>query len=214
MINVIEYSRESFESQFVPIIDTAYTDAQKYLDQLPKTIDIAFTDNGSSDMTGVGGFTVSDKQINIAVLAEFEDRELQRKNLYSTVMHEAFHVQQGFSYDVSPFTATEAAIYEGCAVIFERQYAHNQAIYGEYSDCSEQDLEKWFAELDTVGTKYFEDIDTWHKWAFYHPEYDQKWIIYKTGSWLVDRILTRSNRDVLDLKSKSAAEILKLEEVL
>lgn len=210
MINVINFSDESFESQFVPLIEDAYSNASKLLDKLPESIDIKFTDNGGSDITGVGGFTFSKNQVNVAVLKNYNDRSKQKQNLYSAVLHEFFHVQQGFTYADSPFTALEAAIYEGCAVNFEREYAKNVAEYGDYSDIPETKLKEWLDEIRDVGNEYFENEDVWHKWAFYHPEYDQKWIIYKVGTWLVDNILKENNLGILDLKDKSAAEITKL----
>lgn len=210
MINVIQFSDEDFETQYVSVVEQAYSDAQNLLPDLPATINIRFTDNGADSKTGVGGFTVSDKQINIAVLKDFHDRDLQNKNLRGVFFHESFHVQQGFTFDKSPFTALESAIYEGCAVIFERQQTETLATYANYSDHTDEQLQSWLNEIHKVGNEYFEDTDVWHKWAFYHPEYDQKWIIYKVGTWLVDNILKENNLDILDLKDKSAAEITKL----
>lgn len=208
MINIINFSNETFESQLVPVISAAYSHSLRLLDKLPETINIKFTDNGASDITGVGGFTESKTQINIAILEQFENREAQHNNLYSTVLHESFHIQQGFTYKDSPFTALDSAIYEGCAIVYEREYAGGVATYGNYSSTPEHILQKWFEEIKLVGMKYFEDTNTWHKWSFYHPEYDQKWIIYKVGAWLVDNILHANNASILDVKNKTADEIL------
>lgn len=208
VINVINFSNETFESQFAPVVNAAYTHSLKLLDKLPETINIKFTDNGASDITGVGGFTESKTQINIAILEQFEDQEVQQSNLYATVMHEAFHVQQGFTHKDAPFTALDSAIYEGCAIAYEREYAKGSAIYSDYGSIPETTLRKWLEDIKLVGMEYFEDANTWHKWAFYHPEYDQKWIIYKVGAWLVDSILLANNVGILDLKDKMAGEIL------
>lgn len=210
MINITEFSDEPFESQFVPLVDGAYSGVQKILDNVPEKLNIKFTDNGGSDITGVGGFSLSHDQINLAILKNFKDRTAQRHNLRSTVFHESFHVQQGFTYSDSPFTALEAAIYEGSAIAFERDYANNSAAYGDYSTYTKEQLEGWLNEIRAIGTDYFENEETWHKWAFYHPEYNQKWIIYKVGSWVVDKILTDNHLDILDLKDKSASEIAEL----
>jgi len=210
MIHIAHFSNETLERQFIPIVDKAYTDASKILDKLPGSIDIKFTDNGGSELTGVGGFSLSPKQINLAIHQDFEDRAAQEVNLRSTVFHEAFHVQQGFTYTQSPFTALQSAIYEGCAIKFERDYAKNTAVYGDYSSCTEDQLNTWLDEIRTVGTEYFENEDTWRKWAFYHAEYKQKWIVYRVGSWLVDRILADNKLGILDLKSKTADEIIQL----
>lgn len=210
MIEIINFSDKEFQSQFAAGVDSAYTDVQKILDNIPEKIDINFTDNGASDITGVGGFSFSRNQINLAVSKDFGDRDMQMSNLRSTVFHESFHVQQGFTYSDSPFTALDAAVYEGSAIAFERDYAHNSAAYGDYSSNSEEQLKEWLDEIRTVGTDYFENEETWHKWAFYHPEYDEKWIIYKVGSWLVDNILLTNHLGIIDLKDKSADGILEL----
>lgn len=101
-------------------------------------------------------------------------------------------------------------MYEGSAIAFEREYAKNDAAYGDYSTHTDEQLQGWLNEIKSVGTRYFEDEETWQRWAFYHPEYDQKWIVYKVGSWLVDRILSTNNLDILDLKDKTAQEIVAL----
>lgn len=210
MINIIEFSDESFESQFVPLVEDAYAKALRLLDKLPDPLNVKFTYNGASEDTGVGGFSVSDKQINFAILKGFTDRTTQENNLRGVILHESFHVQQGFTYEKSPFTALEAATYEGAALIFEQQYAGISASYGDYGLCSDEELRGWLDEIRAVGTAYFDEPGVWEKWAFYHPEHDQKWIIYKVGSWLVNRILEENNLDVLDLKDRSANEIIEL----
>lgn len=210
MIEIISFSDKDFESQFVPIVDGAYNDVKKLLDNVPETLSVKFTDNGASDITGVGGFSLSHSQINLAVLKDFDNTDAQKDNLRSTVFHESFHIQQGFTYADSPFTAINAALYEGSAIAFERNYANNSAAYGNYGDYSEEQLQKWLDEIRTVGLDYFGNKEIWRKWAFYHPEYDEKWIIYKVGSWFIDNILISNHLDILDLKDKSANQILEL----
>ncbi len=210
MIEVIQYSDEKFESQFVPMLEDAYAEIRGLLENVPEKLLLKFADNGGSDITGVGGFAFSHEQVNLAVLKGFHDRELQRQNLRSAFFHESFHLQQGFTYADSPFTALDAAIYEGSAVKFERDYGKNEAIYGDYSPYSEEQLRQWLDEIGEVGTEYFENEETWRKWAFYHPEYDEKWIVYKVGSWVLDTVLTSNKMDIIELRDKSSREILEL----
>lgn len=210
MINVIQFSDNDFEAEYVPVVEQAYSDVQKLLTDLPAAINIKFTNNGADSETGVGGFTVSGEQINIAILKDFPNRELQTKNLRGVIFHESLHIQQEFTFDKSPFTALEAAIYEGCAVVFEQQYTNTAASYADYSMHADEQLHTWLDEIRTIGNEYFESTDIWHKWAFYHPEYDEKWIIYKVGSWLVDNVLKENNLDILNLKDKSPDEIITL----
>lgn len=141
MINIIGFSNEAFEQKFVPILDSSYTKILGLLDRLPSTLNVKFTE-GANDETGVGGFAVSAKQINLAVWPDFHEKELQRNNLRAVMMHETFHIQQGFTFDKQPFTALESAIYEGCAVVFEKQYGKGKATYADYSVNTEDELEK------------------------------------------------------------------------
>jgi len=210
MIEITQYSDEKFESQFVPLIQDAYADVQNILEKVPKTLQIKFKEGFGSEITGVGGYASSKNQIELGVVSNFNDPGLQRKNLRSVIFHESFHINQGFTYENSPFTALDSMIYEGCAVKFERDYGDNDAIYCDYSMHSNAQLMQWLDEIKQVGTEYFEDLDTWHKWAFYHPEYKEKWIIYRVGSFVLDNILENSGHDIIDFKDKSANEIFKL----
>ena len=208
MINAIKYSDMSFEPQFTPLVNEAYEQAKALLGNLPEDVDIVFTDQGASELMGVGGFAESADQINLCIQKGFRNRELQWRNLYGTVMHESFHLQQGFTFDKAPFTALESSIYEGCAVVFEREYSESSVEYADYSRNTDEQLQGWADEIESVGTRYFEDTETWERWAFYHPEYDQQWIIYKVGSWMVDRVLRENQLQILDLQNSSAQQIL------
>lgn len=207
-----EFSNKSFESQFVPLVEDARAEVSRLLNISPsKSVRIKFTDNGASEDTGVGGFALSPRQLNLAVLDGYSDADAQRENLRGVVYHESLHIQQGFTYEEAPFTALESAVYEGCSIIFEQQYASVPASYGDYRQYSEKELSKWLEEIRSVGVAYFEDRTVWEKWAFYHPEYEQKWLIYKVGSWLVMRILNKNNLDVLDVKDMNAEQLLALD---
>lgn len=210
MINVVSFSDKAFEADWVPVIDQAFSDVSKLLTHLPDTLDIAFTAEGAEESTGVGGFSVSPHRINIALMKNFHDVTLQKDNLRGVVFHELFHVNHGFTYAQAPFTALDAAMYEGCAVVFEREYGGGVAVYANYHQHTDEELSGWLEQLHDVGTQYFKDYDTWQKWAFYHPELDQRWIIYKVGAWLIERILEQHNLSVLDLADKKPTEIITL----
>jgi hypothetical protein len=205
-----EFSDEGFESTYVPIISNAYSDASKLLNNLPENLTIKFTDNGAEEQSGVGGFAESSHQLNVAIAKGFSDSAAQLRNLRAVIFHELFHINHGFTLEQSPFTALDAAIYEGCAVQFEREYGNGEAAYADFSQHTEEELYDWSRQLEAVGTKYFEDNDTWHKWAFYNPELNQKWIVYKVGTWVVGEILNKNTLNVLELQDKTPSEILKL----
>ena len=209
MLN-IKYSDKSFESSYATIVENAHNDAAKLLKNLSSDMTIEFVDNGASDQTGVGGFAVSPNHLNVAVLKGFSAPTTQQRNLRAVVFHELYHINQGFTYEQAPFTALQAAVFEGCAVTFEREHGGGEATYANFSEHSNEQLTDWRGQLEQVGLKYFEDTDTWLRWAQYHPELDQKWIIYKVGTWLVQRILSENNLNILDLQDKSPDKILQL----
>lgn len=210
MINVTGYTDRSFEPQYVPFIGEVYDEAATLLDRLPETANIRFSDEAPIDSIGVGGNAASCDSISIAINKDFRNRSEQLRNLRSTVLHEAFHLQQGFTRQQGPFTALESAAYEGCATVFEREYADNAVLYGAYEQHPEEELRQWLSEIRTVGTQYYYDKETWQRWAFYHPEKQQQWIVYKLGTWLVDRVLRENQLDILDLRDKTATEVLSL----
>lgn len=206
----IEFYDETFEAAYVPTIRKAYGEAAKLLVGLPDKLTVKFTEDGAEEQSGVGGFAESPRQLNIAVARNFSDTASQLRNLRAVVFHELFHINQGFTFEQSPFTALEAAIYEGCAVTFEREYGGGNATYADFSQHSEDELTSWYRQLENVGTEYFEDRAVWHKWAFYNPELNQKWIIYKVGVWLVGKIIEKNTTSTLELQGKSAHEISQL----
>lgn len=205
-----EFSDEDFESAYAPVIRDAYSSSSQLLKNLPENLTIKFTNSGADENTGVGGFAESPHQLNVAIAKDFFDSAAQLRNLRAVIFHELFHINHGFTFEQSPFTALDAAIYEGCAVQFEREYGNGEATYADFSQHTEEELSDWLRQLEAVGTKYFEDNETWHKWAFYNPELNQKWIVYKVGIWVVGKILNQNTLNVLELQDKTPSEILKL----
>ncbi len=210
MIEVIEYTDKATEEPLVPLITEAYSDAQVHLRRLPETMQIEFKSHGAAPETGVGGFAYSPDLINAVFDKNFANREEQLANLRGMIFHESFHVNQGFTFTKSPFSALDSAIYEGCATVFERDYANTKPLYGDHSHHSDAELHSWLDQVKEVGTDYFEEEATWHKWAFYNAELKQRWIIYKLGVWLVDKTIERTGLTVIDLQDKTAPEILEL----
>ena len=206
----ITYSNESYERQFNDLIVAAYSECQKILIGIPIDIEFSFKNNCANEITGVGGSSISRKIINLAVIDNFQNLDLQTENLRGAIFHELFHIQQDFTVDKQPFNALESAIYEGCGLVFERSHAGVNAAYGSYESNTETELTKWFNEIKKIGIEYSYDKPTWQTWAFYHKEYNEKWIIYKVGSWLIDCLLVHNKLDILDLMDKSAGEIIEM----
>ena len=211
MIEVIHYEEKSTEEPFVPMIEKSYEEVRGYLTHIPDPVKIYFDDEDRViPELGVGGFALSRDTITLSVQKDFEDKVAQAKNLHGTIFHESFHLAQHYTGADGYHPAVNAAIYEGCAEVFEREYTESNSIVGDYSAHSQQELEAWLEALKEVGSSYFEEEGVWEKWAFYNEELKQRWIVYKTGTWLVDRVLKETGLDILDLQDKSAEEILGL----
>jgi uncharacterized protein YjaZ len=210
MIEIIHYTDESVEKKLTPNIDNYFDEVRLLLDNLPDELYVNFNQEGIIKETGVGGHAVSLDTINISFDKDFKDKELQMNDLRSTIFHESFHLNQGFTYDTSPFTAIQSAIYEGCATVFEREHAGTDPLYGQYYEHSDEQLASWFESVKKIGNEYFEDNDVWQKWAFYNEDLGERWIIYKLGTWLIDQVLKKNSLAVVDLQGMNADDILSL----
>jgi uncharacterized protein YjaZ len=158
----------------------------------------------------LGGYAYSHDVITLAIQKDFADKMKQTAELRGTVFHESFHLSQRFTGEDGHRSALHSAIYEGCATVFEREYANVLPLYGNYNAHSDEQLADWFDKLGAVGMSYREKEGEWEEWAFYHHELQQRWIVYKTGTWLVDQTLKQTGLNILDLQNKTAEEILAL----
>lgn len=94
------------------------------------------------------------------------------------------------------------------ATIFEREYCNIWQPYGDYRDTPEEKLKGWVNELQKLTPEDFKD--SYSDWKFFHPKLKERWIVYKTGAWLIDQVLQKLNLKIMDLSSKTAAEVLEL----
>lgn len=213
MIEVINYTNKNVQEALVPTISRAYDETKTLVHDLPETLRLYFMDEGIVPESGIGGSAYDHETMNISFDAEFAHKELQLSELRATIFHEAFHIKQKFTFQSFPNSALEAAIYEGCATVFEREYGQGIAPYGKYDDNTDETLNGWLSSVKAIGHTYFEDDAIWHKWAFYNPDTKERWIIYKLGTWLVDQTLQKHKLTILELQDKTAVEIIALAEV-
>lgn len=214
MLQVIRYQNKAYELPFEPLIAESLNEVRKLLPTLPANIQIYFSDYGILDDTGIGGYAYSSQIITISLDPNFGDKEKQKANIRPTVFHEAFHLIQKFTGKDGKFSATENAIYEGMATVFEREYTGVFEPYGDYRQISEEKLKQWAQELNKLSAEVFADEKVYTKWKFYHPELQERWITYRTGTYLVDQVLKKHDLNILDLKTKKASEVLSLYGVL
>jgi len=192
-------------------IESAYEEVQKLLPELPEDVKIWLDNSFLIPETGDGGYSYAPDIISIAFDLDFKDRKAQLRHLRATIFHEAFHLVQGHTAHkpkVIYKTALDATIYEGCATIFEREYAKSSPLWGNYQQYEEGVLREWQESLLAVAAEeYYDDWSIYKKWAFYDKESGERWRLYKTGTWLVDKALKQSGLDILDLRLKNADEI-------
>lgn len=212
-IEVIAFENEEVERLFLDQIEKAYDLFRTIISTAPDTLRVEFGDTGAVfGEDGVLGRAVSSDMIKIRIKPDVEDRTTQFARVRSAVLHEAYHMTQGLHNEAGTFSAVEVAIYEGCATVFERDYAGSEPKWGDYAKEGEEKLQKWYdAMKEITAEQYFEPSgETWLKWAFYDAETDESWRVYKVGTWLVDGVLKSKGLDIVTLNSKTAQDILDL----
>lgn len=192
-----------------------YEEARGLLKELPEDLNVWLDNKHLIAETGSGGFAYGPDIMNVAFDVDFPDRVSQLRDLRATIFHEGYHLVQGHTYEdpkVPYARALDSVIYEGCATVFEREHADINPLWGIYSQYDEATLAEWQNELAQISNEAYIDPKTqlWQKWSFFDKESGERWRAYKVGTWLVDRALQKSGKDILDLRTLSAEEIIKL----
>lgn len=208
MIDVIHYQNKATEETLAGIISDYYDEVRKLLPELPELIQIYFSDYGIIPESGVGGYAYAHDIITISIDPDFTDKKKQLADIRPTVFHEAFHVFQNYTGESGPFSAIQNTIYEGMATIFEREYCDVWQPYGDYRETSEEKIKRWINDLQELSIEEFEN--NYSDWKFYHPKLKERWIVYKTGTWMADQVLQKHKLNILDLSTKKADEVLDL----
>lgn len=213
MIHFDVYAPEfSLKDQVAETVEQSYEELRRLLPELPEDLTI-WLDNGSLiPETGDGGYAYAPDIMTLSFDPGFADKAAQRRSLGQTVFHEGFHIVQGFTQEGSRATretALDSAIYEGCATVFEQRYAGSRRLWGDYAQHDEATLEKWREGLLAIpAAAYVANTDNvWQRWAFYDHETGERWRVYKVGTWLVERALQESGKDIIDLRTWTSADI-------
>ena len=210
-INVLSYEDGGINKLFEPLIMSAYEEARYLLPKLPQVINIEFGTNYPYGEDGVTGSALSPDSMKIGVRIDQDDRTSQYRKVKQVVMHEAYHIGQGF-YNSKPCSALEAAIYEGCASVFEKEYLSIAAKWTNYAQHTDEELFGWLEQIKNINAdQYFESSgETWRKWAFFDPDTGESWRIYKTGTWLIEKIIAKNDVNSLELNDLNAKQIYKM----
>ena len=190
-------------------VEQAYGSARKYLPSMsdfvnisiePVTKDVVIPETHVAGITYNGAFLslLFDKNIPIP-------KNQLLNNLQKIMFHELTHIAT-FSHDPWQPGAIFGVVTEGLATVFERDYAKSEPLWGKYEVDSVMRI--WYDELKslpystTKNMHYFTD----------HPD-GRRWIVYKTGTWIIDK-LVNSGEDLFDLMNLSHAEIIQKFEAL
>lgn len=207
---------ESPNKRGIPLVEEIFGVVEprirELLPELPNDLKLYVHSETNIPETGSGGFAYDPTTISLSVDNDFEDKDLQKKSLREAIFHESFHVVQGHTgFDASAEydCALDSAIYEGCATIFEREYAGAKPLWGDYSMHNEKELNSWRDALSKIHiADWRENKDEVRQdWSFYDPNDKRRWKVYKVGAWLVDEYLKKNDADILDLRYLSAKEI-------
>ena len=124
------------------------------------------------------------------------------ESLRQTVFHEGNHAARWNSID-KDYRLIESSIFEGLATVFEREHAGYQPLYGKYE--VDTTMQNWFAEIEAAK----DDWSQRDRLFFDNPD-GRRWIGYKTGTWLIDKVVQKSGKSVIELTVLPADEIIKL----
>lgn len=211
-IIVSEFSDESVEKDFLVDIDNSYNDLRKLLPNLHAHMKVYFGTSYEYGETGVTGSAIDGESMQIGIDPDDRvDRDAQHARIREVVFHEGYHVAQGF-HRGTIFSALDSAIYEGCATVFERDYAGSKPKWGNYQDEGEEVLGRWYEAIKMItAEQYFEPSgETWQKWAFYDNETQESWRIYKVGTWIIDDVMAKTDMSALELNGLTADQILSI----
>lgn len=194
---------ESLIARFGSDVVDASDNVHRLLPALRRDIQyVWFNQNSGMIVPGYvtgGGLYDKPNIVSIAVDDTCTDESRIKHELRRTVFHELFHVAQQFSNldedgNIREFVPMIGdAIYEGAASIFERDYADDKTdqyvmpYYANYVEHEEGQLLQWCDELIAMGVVAEHDVA--RQWKFYHDELGVNHIMYKTGAYIVDKVL-------------------------
>lgn len=121
------------------------------------------------------------------------------KSLRRLVFHESVHIAM-FERDPWRPDVMYGVATEGMATVFEREYAPWKPYWGEYED--DDTMRAWYEELKMLQESNEKNRD----YFFMHPD-GRRWIVYKTGAWVVDK-LVESGETIAGLAELKYTEIL------
>lgn len=168
------------------VVETAVKEVAESRLPLPDYVNVVVYPAEAGDVipeTGVMGMTYSDEYVSV-----YFDHTLPygKKKLYealrATVFHELVHATT-FQYEPWQPGVLFGAVTEGLATVFERDHADARPLWADYE--GRLVMRDWLDELKALPDETEKNRD----YFFQHPD-GRRWIVYKTGVWIIDTLLS------------------------
>lgn len=196
-------------SEVTQIVEAAAQEAARLLPSEFNYLNIVVSPAEPSNVipeTGCMGVAYSDEYISMTFDPALPYGETAfRKYLREMVFHEITHAVM-FANDPWQPSAMYGVMTEGVASVFERDYANGNPLWGKYE--SDEVMQSWYSELKSLPQSTQKDT----KYFFKHPD-GRRWIVYKTGVWVVDKLLA-GDEDLFDLMQLTHQQIMQKFEAL
>lgn len=187
------------------ICDHADSEIRALLPLLPERVEVAVqTGKRVIPQTGDVGAAVSPQRVAWIVDGSRSGgaATIAHRHLRPTLFHEFHHLARGWvktNHKQWP-RFIDAAICEGLATAFERDFGGRNAPWASYP----RDAADWVRELlELPPTASYSD------WMYHHPD-GRSWIGYRAGTFVADRAMAASGRSSADLVNASTAELLRM----
>lgn len=180
-----------------------FADVRKLLPQIPS--DVTFVVQTAAyeciPETGDGGYTKNSRLIILSLdpgLPYGEEKVLASTRC--TLFHELHHAAR-FEAGIFHPTFLDSCIMEGLATVFERDRAECQPLWGLYKP---EEAEVWLQEIIAQG-----DNVPHYPYMYRHND-GRRWIGYKVGTYLIDKVLKASGKSIEELTILECGEIKRL----
>lgn len=186
------------------ILTEADQDVRSHLPDLPSLIHV--TVHAGDEVipeTGEVGLCEGPDRIRWTI-NPWDDRGPQAivtQRLRPTFFHEAHHAARYELIEAENSRLMDAVVFEGLATAFERDKAGSDPPYGQYDpDEARASIPELMDEPSHISR---------YEWFIQHRD-GRTWIVYRTGTYIVDQVRRRSGETPASLAKTPTDEILQL----
>lgn len=196
-----------FDEQTVKLIECSASDTETQIRKLLPSLsaELTLTVLPSQNVIpelGRAGYALSSNAVEFKFdpNSKLGTETVLTEGLKSALYHELHHAARMKTVKWGG-NLLERAIFEGLAIVFERENCGSNPPFGRYDS---QSIGEWTIEL--IDNK---DTGSKQDWFFDHPD-GRKWIGYRVGTYIVDQAISNSQETSATLVDASADEVLQL----